>query len=406
MILHIDMDAFYASIEIRDQPELRGKPVVVGGSPKGRGVISAASYEARKFGLHSAMPAAQAIRLCPQAIFIRPRMEHYAAVSKQIREIFNRFTSLIEPISLDEAFLDVSGSTGLFGDPESIAKQIKTTILEETGLIASAGVAPNKFLAKVASDLDKPDGLTIVDRENVNGFLDPLPIKRLWGVGKVTQKRFESMGVTTVGQIRQLPLKILQSKFGVNADHFWRLCRGLDKRRVVSDRNAKSISHESTFATDIESGDALRAWILELSDQVARRMRRYEIVGKTATVKIRFSDFKTITRSNSIREPSNSSERWGREAIGLLNSVVEANETELHQRGGVRLLGFATSSLRIPGPVQLGLFDQQEKEKSKRVDGATDEIRDKFGSSALTRASSLRFKIKHRPDPRIDDEDK
>ena len=237
MILHVDMDAFYASVELRDHPEMIGKPVVVGGSPKGRGVVAAASYEARKFGVFSAMPASRAIQLCPNAVFIKPRMEHYANVSKQIREIFFRFTSLVEPLSLDEAFLDVSGSEKLFGDGPVIAAEIKRLIKSELGLTASAGVAPNKYLAKVASDLEKPDGLVVVPADGVLEFLDPLEISRVWGIGPKTAEKFAAIGVTTIGQLRDVSMKRLKGTFGINSEHFWRLSRGLDTREVVLSRH-------------------------------------------------------------------------------------------------------------------------------------------------------------------------
>ena len=240
MILHVDMDAFYASVEINDNPELRGLPVVVGGSPKGRGVVAAASYEARKYGVFSAMPASQVVRNCPNAVFIKPRMYRYAEISKQIREIFFRFTSIVEPLSLDEAFLDVGGCEKLFGDGPTIARMVKETIQAELGLTASAGVAPNKFLAKLASDLEKPDGLVIVDPERIQEFLDPLSISRVWGVGKQTLKKFERLGVRTIQQLRALSVDSMKNLFGINSEHFWRLSRGLDSRRVVPDRIAKN----------------------------------------------------------------------------------------------------------------------------------------------------------------------
>ena len=400
MILHIDMDAFYASVELRDQPELKGKPVVVGGSPKGRGVISAASYEARKFGVHSAMSSAQALRLCPNLIFIKPRMNYYAAISKQIRQIFFEFTSLVEPISLDEAFLDVSGCVRLFGTAVNIAEQIKQRIQDETGLIASAGVAPNKFLAKVASDLDKPDGLTVVDADDIHGFLDPLPIRRIWGIGKVTEQKFTRIGIGTVGDLRRLSAADMRSMFGINSEHFWRLARGIDSRHVVPDRHAKSISHETTFHQDIRETEILNAWMLELSDQVARRMRRYEIVGKTVNVKIRFGDFRTITRANTLPEPTSVTRTLAESASNLLlHAVAPDNESTL--RGGIRLLGMGVSSLGRPREkVQLDLFDQQETDKQKRIDQANDAIRDRFGSTSIRRASSVQHNVRHerRPD--------
>ena len=403
MILHIDMDAFYAAVELRDQPALRGKPVVVGGSPRGRGVISAASYEARKFGVHSAMPSSQALRLCPDLVFVRPRMDHYATVSKQIRAIFFDFTSLVEPISLDEAFLDVTGCTGLFGDAVSIARQVKDRIKKETGLIASAGVAPNKFLAKVASDLEKPDGLTVVEPDRVQEFLDPLEISRIWGVGKVTERKFKSMGVRTVAQLRQIPEATLQAKFGVNSNHFWRLSRGLDSRTVVPDRDAKTISHESTFARDIYDLGALSAWTLELSDQVARRMRRYGIVGRTVNVKIRFNDFQTLTRANSFCQPTNGTNQISQTATELLLKTLTTDGDPNFDRG-IRLLGVGVSNLKTPQErIQKTLFDEAENEKQNRFDRTSDEIREKFGHSSLKRGTSLEHEIRHRPDPRVDE---
>ena len=261
MILHVDMDAFYAAIEQRDNPNLAGKPVVVGGSATGRGVIAAASYEARKFGLHSAMPNAQAIRLCPHAIFIKPQMEKYSAVSKQIREIFNRFTPVFEPLALDEAFLDVSGSEKLFGDAQTIGRKIQTTIAKELQLVASVGVAPNKFLAKLASDLDKPNGFLVVQQANATEFLDPLNISRVWGIGPKTQKTFLKLGVQRIGQLRKLPKETLKQLFGLNADHFWRLARGIDTRQVVPDRIAKAVGHESTFSQDVSDNHVLESWV-------------------------------------------------------------------------------------------------------------------------------------------------
>lgn len=404
MILHIDMDAFYAAVELRDQPDLRGLPVVVGGSPQGRGVISAASYEARKYGIFSAMSSAQALRLCRDLVFIKPRMDHYARISRQIREIFYQFTSLVEPIAFDEAFLDVSGCQKLFGDSFSIARQVKDKIKAETGLIASAGVAPNKFLAKVASDLEKPDGLTMVDPEAVQEFLDPLPIKRIWGVGKVTEKKFAQMGILTVRDMRQLDVETMRLKFGINSEHFYRLARGLDTRPVVSDRHAKSISHETTFGSDIFSIDNLVAWLLELSDQVARRMRRYDIVGKTVNLKIRFNNFETITRAQTVSDPSHNTRVLSETASDLLRRTLAPNGDDTIDRG-IRLLGMGVSNLSLPQQqIQGQLFDVEEQRKQNRIDQASDAIRDRFGSGILRRATSVEHKIKDRTDLRLDDE--
>lgn len=289
MIIHVDMDAFYAAVEVRDNPELAGKPVIVGGSAGQRGVVSTASYEARKFGVHSAMPAVTARRLCPQGIFLPVRMSHYAQVSRQIQEVFHRYTPLVEPLSLDEAFLDVTGSEGLFGSTREIASKIKADILKEVRLVASVGVAPCKFVAKVASDFGKPDGYIVVEEGKVQEILDPLPVGRIWGVGKVAGKEFHHLGIETIGQLRQMALAEVEKQFGRWGQQFWELANGIDDRKVVPDREAKSISHETTFATDISDMEVLRAVLLELTEQVAWRLRRHELRGKTVQLKVRYA---------------------------------------------------------------------------------------------------------------------
>lgn len=383
MIIHVDMDAFYAAVEIRDNPSLKGKPVVVGGSPQGRGVVSTANYVARQFGIHSAMPASRAVRLCPQAIFVRPRMDYYIAISKQIREVFFRFTPLVEPISLDEAFLDVTGSQQLFGSGPEIASQIKHLLRSELGLTASAGVAPNKFVAKVASDLEKPDGLVVVAEGEVQPFLDPLPIRRVWGIGPQTEKLFSSLGVSTIGAIRNLPKDVLQRKFGINSDHFWRLSRGLDSRPVVSEREAKTISHETTFPVDIDSPETLHAWVQELAGQVASRMRRIGIKGKTVQIKVRFADFRTITRRQSLGEYTFLTHEIESVARDLLAKVL----SETGQ--AVRLVGAGVSNFSKDAVVQKSLFDDESKVKHARIDEACDELKQKFGTAAVRKASAL-----------------
>jgi DNA polymerase-4 len=390
MIIHVDMDAFYASVEIRDNPALRGKPVVVGGSPQGRGVVTAASYVARQFGIHSAMPAARAIRLCHQAVFLRPRMEHYLTVSRQIREIFNRFTSLVEPISLDEAFLDVSGCQSLFGPAHEIAVRIKQTLQRELGLTASAGVAPNKFLAKVASDLDKPDGLVIVPRHEVQAFLDPLPIRRVWGIGPKTEERFRSLGISTVAGIRALPRDVLRRQFGVNSDHFWRLSRGLDSRPVVPEHQAKSISHETTFSVDIDNPETLQAWLQELAGQVAMRMRRLRVQGKTVQIKIRYSDFRTITRSQTLDDPTFATRPIGTAVRRLFQRVWAESPRP------VRLAGAGVCGLSLNRPVQKTLFDEAEKQKHARIDQACDAVKQKFGHAAVRSGAALEQAVRIR----------
>ena len=329
MILHVDMDAFYASVEERDDPSLVGKPVIVGGSAEGRGVVAAANYEVRKFGVHSAMASARAKRLCPHAVFIKPRMNHYAEISQQIRTIFEEFTPLVEPLSLDEAFLDATGSESLFGSAANIGRQIKQRIRSELGLVASVGVAPNKFVAKIASDLNKPDGFLVVQPGEVQAFLDPLPVGRLWGVGKVTGQVFDRLGIRTIGQLRQLPIESLNDLFGSSGEHYWRLAHGMDDRQVVPDREAKSISHETTFAEDIADRDVLRAWLTELAEQVARRLRRHALKGRTVELKVRFADFQTITRSLTLPEPTNITQE-------LLQAGAELLATKLPQESLAR----------------------------------------------------------------------
>src|SRR6056297_497769 len=388
MILHVDMDAFYAAVEQRDRPELAGKPVIVGGSAEGRGVVAAASYAVRRFGVHSAMPTATALRLCPEAIVLPVRMSHYAAISRQIRDIFARYTPLVEPLSLDEAFLDVSGCERLFGNPEEIARRIKQEILDETGLIASVGVAPNKFLAKIASDLEKPDALVFVDPERVAEFLDPLPVGRIWGVGKVTESVMHRLGVNTIGQLRSIPIEHLRQHFGDAGDHFWRLARGIDQRKVVPDRQAKSLSHETTFATDITDLESLRYRLWELTEQVARRLRRTGRYGRTVQIKLRFSDFRTITRSRTLPQPSDTTADFWQATHELLNAALPSGTIAR----GIRLVGMGVTGIEKPRPVQQLLFADPataQHEQQRQLDRVTDTIHTRFGATSITRATSL-----------------
>ena len=383
MILHIDMDAFYASVEELENPSLRGKPVIVGGSAEGRGVVAAANYEARKFGVHSAMPSAQAYRLCPHAVVIKPRIDYYASVSRKIREIFDQFTPLVEPLSLDEAFLDVTGSESIFGPSEVIGRQIKQQIRSELHLVASVGVAPNKFVAKIASDLKKPDGFVVVQADEVQAFLDPLPVGRLWGVGKATGRIFERLSIRTIGQLRQLSIETLTDCFGASGEHYWQLAHGIDDRQVVPDREAKSISNETTFATDISDLEILRAWLVELVEQVARRLRRHDIKGRTIELKVRFADFKTITRSLTLAAPTNVTQE-------LLDAGLELLTKRLPPRHlAVRLLGFGVNKLDDSGSSQQQLFDQPERERHRELDRVADQIAAKFGRLAIQRGTSL-----------------
>ena len=396
MIIHIDMDAFYASVEQRDDPSLIGKPVIVGGSSSGRGVVCAASYEARKFGVRSAMPASQAVRLCPDGIFLKPRMSHYAAISKKLRAIFERYTSLVEPISLDEAFLDVTGSLRLFGDAPNIAHKIKTDIKTETELVASAGVAPNKYLAKLASDLEKPNGFVVVPSNDIQRFLGPLAISRVWGVGKQCLKKFHSVGVNSIGDLQKIPLDSLKLIFGVNGEHFYKLARGIDHRKVVPDRDAKSISHESTFYADIDSRETLEAWLIYLLEMVSRRMRQYDIHGRTIQLKIRFSDFRTITRSKTCGQPTNVTRELLEVATSLLRDTLKPSHDP------VRLLGIGVSNLEHLLLRQKMLFDENEHLRDQRLDDSVDRIRERFGNDSLMSGKVVDQDVKYRPSPEVD----
>ncbi len=381
MIIHVDMDAFYASVEERDRPEIKGKPVAVGGTPEGRGVVAAANYKAREFGIHSAMPMARAKRLCKDLIILPARHDHYAEVSREIRAIFHRFTPLVEPLALDEAFLDVTASRRLFGTAPAIGRRIKQEIRSELKLTASVGVGPNKYVAKVASDLKKPDGLVVVDPQNVQPFLDPLPVSRLWGVGKVADGRLAEYGIRTIGQLRMMQPDFLEKLFGNWGEQLWKLSQGIDERPVVPDHEAKSISHETTFPEDLTDRIVLMEKLMELTDQVARRLRRNGLSGRTVQVKIRFTDFRTMTRSRKLKRPSHTTRDLWKTAAGLLNS----NLPKTHP--GIRLIGMGVQDLSSGLPHQRDLFDQAGDDRQKKIDEASDRIRDRFGDSILRRGA-------------------
>jgi DNA polymerase-4 len=381
-IIHVDMDAFYASVEQLDRPELKGKAVIVGGDPQGRGVVSAASYEARPFGVHSAMPMAQAIRLCPHAVVLPVRMERYAEISHVIQTIFERYTPLVEPISLDEAFLDVTGSRNLFGSAEQIGQDIKKRIKEQTHLTASVGVAPNKFLAKLASDLRKPDGFVVITEQDKQEILDPLSVGKIWGVGKVTEQALRSHGIATIAQLRCTPLVELEGIVGNAAAELLKLARGEDEREVEPDRERKSLSSEQTFATDIRDAAVLSSVLLEEVEEVAERLRRHQLKARTVTLKLRYGDFRTVTRSETLHEATN-----------LTKPLWEAAERifrQWHARAGgpLRLLGCGASGLEREHAGQQWLFPDPEQEKLKRLDEAVDKIRDRYGKRAMHRGPS------------------
>jgi len=383
-ILHADMDQFFAAVEQLDQPELRGKPILVGGLPHERGVVSTASYEARRFGCHSAMPMAQAIRLCPHAIVVPVRMERYVEVSRHIFEILAQFTPLVEPLSIDEAFLDVTGSIRLLGSAEAIGREVKHCIKTETQLTASVGVAPNLFLAKLASDLEKPDGLTLVKPDHVQAFLDPLSISRLWGAGKATQAQFEAMGVHTFAEARQLSESQLRKHFGKSGTQFYQLVRGIDDRCVTPDHEAKSISHEITFPVDILDRDCLRRVLLDQTDQVARRLRRQHLLARTVTLKIRYHDFTTITRRTTLPSATDQTDVLWETAAQLFEAWCRQASM------AVRLLGMGVTQLTQTGGEQLTLFDQDRSTRTRQLDKTLDAIRDRFGRYAVNRGASLR----------------
>ncbi len=379
------MDAFYASVEIRDNPALLGKPVIVGGPAHGRGVVSAASYAARKFGVHSAMPMSQALRLCPDAILIRPRIDHYAAVSQQIRAIFARFTPEIEPLSLDEAFLDVTACERLFGSGAQIGQAIKSAIKDELQLIASVGVAPTKFVAKIASDIHKPDALVIVSVQQVQAFLDPLPVSRLWGAGKATVAQFEKLGIRTIGQVRQLPAALLIAHFGQWGAHLWQLAQGNDPRQVESETQAKSISHETTFALDVSEASVLEGWLLHLTEQVASRLRAYGLQGKTVQLKLRYPDFRTITRAHTLSQPTDATDVLWQITRDLFHANWSAHQP-------LRLIGMGVSqfySQDDPAPVQGDLFGRTDPRR-RALDAIADTINNKYGAATLHRGKSMK----------------
>ncbi len=353
--MHVDMDAFYASIEQRDAPELRGKPVIVAGSEQGRGVVAAASYEARRFGVRSAMPTRTALRLCPEVIRVAPRHDHYAQVSRQIRSIFLSYTPLVEPLALDECYLDLSEHCHRSGERlAAVARAIKAELAQAVGLTSSAGGAPCKFVAKVASDLRKPDGLVIVPPEQVESFLEPLPVERLWGVGPVTAARFHELGLTRIGQVAACESEWLQARFGRSGHEFWMLAKGRDERPVEPDRDAKSISAETTFAVDQSLAETVLQELAGQSAEVAERLGRLGAQARTVVLKLRYSDFSTVTRSHTPGRPVSEAE----EIFALASRLLEGR-TEFPARP-VRLVGVGVSGFTDPNaPVQLELFERE-----------------------------------------------
>ena len=376
-IIHLDMDAFYPAVEVLDNPDLRGKAVIVGGS-KERGVVSSASYEARRFGVHSAQPIATAMRLCPNAVFTRGRMHRYKEISNKIFDIFRRFTPLVEPLSIDEAFLDVTGSERLLGNPVEIAKSVRAAVLDEIGLTVSAGVAPSKFVAKIASDMDKPDGLTVVEPHEVRAFLDPLPVKKMWGVGKVTQKALARLNIHTFRDLRLSSRDVLERRLGKHGAKMHLLSMGMDERDVEPEHEIKSVGHERTFMHDIINLRDAKKVLLSLATQVARRMRRKKMTGKTVSLKVKYYDFKQITRARTLAELTDDGLEIYRAACDLLK------KTEVGKKP-VRLLGISLSQLCFAHAAgQMSLFnDDQSSRKRKELNMALDSIAEKHGDKSV-----------------------
>jgi DNA polymerase-4 len=379
-ILHIDMDAFYASVEEQDRPELKGKPLIVGGT-RGRGVVAAASYAVRRFGVRSAMPMSEALRRCPQAICVQPRMARYKEVSEQVFAIFHEFTPLVEGLSLDEAFLDVTSSQQLLGSAETIGGEIRRRIVKRTGLTASVGIAPNKLLAKIASDLNKPDGMCRIGADNLRDILDVLPVEKLFGVGPKTLPALHAEGILTCGDLRSAGDAALWRAFGKYGKTMCERASGIDDRPVLPDREEKSISAEETYAMDIQGSARLTIELLRLADRTASRLRAHDLAAGTVSVKIRRDDFTTYTRQRSLGSPTQDTAIVSAAAKSLLDRWLATQPD-----AAVRLLGVGVSDLQLLPQGDLFAGDAAQ---GSRLDSAIDGIRDRFGSGMLTRASLL-----------------
>ncbi len=381
VIVHIDMDAFFASVEQRDNPSLKGKPVIVGADPKGgrgRGVVSTCSYEARPFGVRSALPISTAYKLCPHAVFLPVDFAKYRQASEKIFAILNNFTPEIEPISIDEAFLDITGSFHFHKTPYETAWAIKAEIKKKVGLIASIGIAPVKMVAKIASDLSKPDGLLEITEEKVLDFLWPLPIQKLWGVGPKTQVQLNQMGIKTIGDLAQIPEEGVYKKFGESGQHLFRLSHGIDPREVQTTEEVKSVSHEHTFDADEADPNVIYKVMLVLSEKVSRRLRKSELSGKTLSLKIRLKGFKTYSRAFTFDQRTNHADAIYTKAKELF--------TTFYKRGmQIRLIGVRMTNFNSPY-VQENLFEDGRRQKVEKIHHVMDTIKDRFGESAIHRA--------------------
>lgn len=375
-ILHVDMDAFYAAVAVLDDPSLAGLPLIIG-APDGRSVVSSASYEARRYGVRAAMPVSQAIRLCPTARIVPPDFRRYQEISRQVMAVFEEFTPLVEPLSVDEAFLDVSGVRRLWGSPGVIARLIRARIQERVGISCSVGVAATKHVAKMASTISKPDGMLVVAAADTVDFLSPRPVRAMWGVGPKAAEALEARGIRRIGDIREAPTEMIDRAVGPALGARLRLlARGEDPREVEVTRVEKSVGHEETFDQDVTDRDFLRAELLRLADRVAARLRRAEWETATVAIKVRFDDFATVSRSVTLTEPTSVGQRIGEAAQGLFEQI--------ERRDPVRLVGVRAEKLRPAGGAGLALWDDDED--WRRVEGALDDARARFGNATITRA--------------------
>ncbi|WP_372967261.1 DNA polymerase IV [Microbacterium sp.] len=378
-ILHVDMDAFYAAVEVLDDPSLRGLPLIIG-SPDGRSVVSSASYEARRYGVRAAMPVSQAMRLCPSARIVPPHFHRYHEVSRQVMAIFESFTPLVEPLSVDEAFLDVRGVRRLWGSPARIAQLVRERVQDEVGITCSVGVAATKHVAKMASTISKPDGMLVIPASDTQAFLDPRPVRAMWGVGPKAAEALEGRGIRTIRDIRTSSREMLDRAVGpALSARLTELARGEDPRAVETERVEKSIGHEETFDTDVTDRTFLRAELLRLADRVAARLRRAEWETATVAIKIRFDDFRTLSRSQTLPEPTAVGQRIGEAAQALFDQI--------DRRDPVRLVGVRAEKLRPAGGGGFGLWDDDED--WRRVEGAVDDAVARFGTATISRARHI-----------------
>ena len=385
-IMHVDMDAFFASIEQLDHPEYKGHPVIVGGLSS-RGVVATCSYEARKFGVHSAMPISRAKKLCPDGIYLYPRMDRYKEVSHQIFSIMKEFTPHIEPLSIDEAFLEVSGMSTMYSGPKALGRAIKDRVFEETGLIISAGLAPNKFLAKLASDLDKPDGLVVIPYGREKEILAPLPIKRIWGVGPRTEKILKTGGFHLMRHIQALPDESsLIPLVGNQARRIWELANGIDDRPVETDRKIQSIGAEETYEEDLTNGSAIELEFRYFANRLSKRLRKRNLLGHTVSIKVRYDDFTTVSRQKRLDTPSDHEHVFFETALLLWNKLMQdktSGLTFMDPPGPIRLLGLTVSGLDEEVPMQDSLFESPKNETENKLAGVLDSLESKFGETAV-----------------------